>query len=167
MGFKQITRILVGASAKRSAYHYFTHTADLSAFAGCSSIPLNLLKLIIGGGHRVLIRAPLRFAEASTGIQINLSKFKIGCGREVLIRARLSEGHSPLQTSLSPLCVCVPVYDTLGSSLMFITLATWIQYSMLCTARRLDHVIAPSSSAGVLLAHPRRRTTSAAAAFAR
>jgi hypothetical protein len=32
MNFKQITRIPVGA--------------DLSAFAGCSAIPLNLLKLI-------------------------------------------------------------------------------------------------------------------------
>src|SRR5713101_1061178 len=47
MGFKKITRILVGASAKRSAYHYFAHTADLSAFAGCSALPLNLLQSII------------------------------------------------------------------------------------------------------------------------
>ncbi len=41
MGFKQIPRIPVGADL-------FAPTADLSAFAGCSGIPLNLLKLIIG-----------------------------------------------------------------------------------------------------------------------
>jgi len=41
-------RSAVGASAKRSAYQDFAHTADLSAFAGCSTLPLNLLKLIIG-----------------------------------------------------------------------------------------------------------------------
>jgi hypothetical protein len=34
------------SEAKRSAYQYFAHTADLSAFAGCSAIPLNLLNLI-------------------------------------------------------------------------------------------------------------------------
>src|SRR5258708_36710353 len=30
---------------------FIVHTADLSAFAGCSAIPLHLLKLIIGDGH--------------------------------------------------------------------------------------------------------------------
>ena len=40
MGFKQLPRIPVGADL-------FAPTADLSAFAGCSGIPLHLLKLII------------------------------------------------------------------------------------------------------------------------
>jgi hypothetical protein len=36
------------SAAKRSAYQYFAHTADLSAFAGYSALPLNLLNFIIG-----------------------------------------------------------------------------------------------------------------------
>ncbi len=36
------------SEAERSAYQYSVPTADLSAFAGCSGIPLNLLNLIIG-----------------------------------------------------------------------------------------------------------------------
>jgi hypothetical protein len=43
MGFKQITRIPVGA--------------DLSAFAGCFSIPLNLLNRIIGPSVDVMMSA--------------------------------------------------------------------------------------------------------------
>jgi hypothetical protein len=36
------------SEAKRSASHYFAHTADLSAFAGYSALPVNLLNRIIG-----------------------------------------------------------------------------------------------------------------------
>ena len=42
MGFKQIPRIPVGCRS------YIAHTADLSAFAGYSTIPVNLLNFIIG-----------------------------------------------------------------------------------------------------------------------
>ena len=36
------------SEAERSASQDFVHTADLSAFAGYSAIPVNLLNLIIG-----------------------------------------------------------------------------------------------------------------------
>jgi hypothetical protein len=45
------------SEAKRSAYQYFAHTADLSAFAGCSTIPLHLLNLIIGLSVDVMVSA--------------------------------------------------------------------------------------------------------------
>ena len=64
MSFKQLPRIPVRASAKRSGARITTSRtppimgfkqipqtpvgADLSAFVGCSALPLHLLKLIIG-----------------------------------------------------------------------------------------------------------------------
>jgi len=45
--FDKLIRISVGASAKRSAYRYFAPTADVSALAGCSAIPINKAKSII------------------------------------------------------------------------------------------------------------------------
>src|SRR5260221_1021033 len=46
--YRQSTQRRGLSEAQRSASQYFAHTADLSAFAGCSAIPLHLLKLIIG-----------------------------------------------------------------------------------------------------------------------